>query len=134
MLKLSQIKLRTVFLLDALGALGSAFTNGVVVPLVMLGDDVAMFRALGAVAVVLMLYGLSIYFKVQNIRPWMLKALIFFNLSYCVLTALLIAFLPSLSMLGIAVLLVEILVVLVVVGFEFLFLKPRQSEATHPKP
>ena len=120
MLDFYKITLRSVFLLDALGALLSVLMSGLVFPYFssFLGIEPWIFKSLAGIALGFMIYDLVVYFKVQFIRPWMVKTVIFLNLSYCVLVALLILFLPNVSNLGLGVLLTECLVIILIVYFE----------------
>lgn len=122
---LNKLSPRGLILMDASGALVSTIFSGWALPLFSyrLGIEPSLLRSLAILAFLFMVYDLIIYFSFKVIRPWMIKTIMSLNLSYCVLSTLLMIFLPEISHEGIAVLAVEIVVVLSVVGFEYLILR-----------
>ena len=131
MKKLLQIKFRSVFLIDAIGALLSFLLSGFILPYFseILGIEPSVFQTLAGIALTFIIYDLIIYFKFQQIRPWMIQGIIFLNLSYCALTAVLIFILPNISILGQGLLLGESLVIAFIVWFEFQILHRLRVEA-----
>lgn len=125
MIVLDKISPRDLFLIDAAGAFVSTLLSALVLPQFssFLGIDSWILRALACVAFAFLIYDLIIYFALNIIRPWMVKTVIALNLSYCLLSTLLILFLPGLSLYGLAALLMEIVVVISVVAFEYRILR-----------
>lgn len=117
---------RTVFLLDGAGAVLSAVATGLVMPMFheRTGVPNQILYALGGLAVMFATFSLSCY---QLGRPtqWMLKAIIAANLSYCLITSLLILNLKGVTVWGLAYLITEIVVVLAVVTLEIQVLRRR---------
>ncbi len=120
MFKYSKYSIRSLFLIDAFGALLSFLLSGLVYPSFssFFGIDSWIFKTFAMLALTFLIFDLTIYFKVFHIRKWMVETIIFFNLSYCVLNALLMWLLPNITNLGLVLLLVENLVIISIVFFE----------------
>ncbi|MBY0314761.1 MAG: hypothetical protein K2Q26_04540 [Bdellovibrionales bacterium] len=121
MINLYNISPRSLMLMDATGAFVSMVISGLVLPQFssLLGIDPWILWKLAGAAFAFLIYDLVIYFAFNVVRPWMVKTMMALNLSYCLLSALLVLFLPGLSPYGIAALLIEIAVVIAVVAFEY---------------
>lgn len=113
--------LKTLFLIDALGALLTAFSLGVI--LVKFEESFGMPRRvlhfLSLVACIFMVYSFCCYFFIaRNRRPY-LKAIAIANMMYCCLTlGLVFYFYQSLTILGLIYFLLEIMVVSVLIFIE----------------
>ena len=131
MKKIIQINIRNVFLIDAIGALLSFILSGFILPYFssILGIEPIVFKSLAGIALAYIIYDLIIYVKFQVIRPWMIKMIIFLNLSYCAITAALIFLLPNVSVLGQGLLLGESLVIILIVWFEYQILQRLKLES-----
>lgn len=126
----SRINRRNIFLIDGIGAAASAFSLGVALPFFnrWVGLPASVLDLLAAIAVVLALYSFSrYYFADVNNRTW-LSLLVLGNLAYCVLTAsLVLANLGTVEPLGLVYFATETLVILLLVGVEFLLLNDRRE-------
>ena len=114
------LSVRTIFLLDGLGAAVSVVVSGVLLPIYAeaLGLSPLLLQSFAALAFAFMLWSLSCRFLVRRIRRWMLLVIIAANLLYCLLSGAVLVFHENITGLGRAVLLGEILVVLGVVALE----------------
>lgn len=130
MKKILQINFRSVFLIDAVGAFLSFLLSGFILPYFssIFGIDPIVFKSLAGIALSFIIYDLIIYFKFQQIRQWMIQAIIILNLSYCVITAALIFLLPNVSILGQRLLLGESFVIILIVWFEYQILQRLKIE------
>jgi hypothetical protein len=120
-----KLNYRTIFLFDGLGALASALTSGLVLPIFseLLGLPPWLFYGLAAIAVAFGIYSFSCYRLVTNIRPEYLLAVVLGNFSYCLVTLGLLLFYPTITLWGRIVLGGEIVVILSVIFFEIRVLK-----------
>jgi len=112
---------KSVFLLDGIGALLTALSLGVILPLVpeWIGLAPSVLRALGGVGAIYAAYSLSRYFVGETTRGLWLRALMVANLAYCVLTATLVGLhFGSLEVLGVVYFGGEILIILALVALE----------------
>ena len=112
---------KTLFLIDGLGALVTAFFLFVILRTynVYFGMPQNTLTYLSLIAIVFCLYSITCYFFLKdNWRPF-LKTISMANLLYCCLTmGLVIYYYPSLTILGVSYFLAEIIVVFVVVFVE----------------
>jgi hypothetical protein len=125
---------RTIFLIDALGALISVLLTGWVLPVfhLELGIPKNVLYLLAIFPLVFASYSWLCFFVVRHLRAWMLRAIIGANLFYCCLSGLLIWKLESLTPLGHVILVCEIAVVLVVVGLELKVLDAHFPKGGRP--
>lgn len=112
---------RTVFLLDGIGAALSALSTGIVLPNFsnQLGIPPKTLYLLTTFPLLYFFFSLSCYFLVQEIRKWMLGAILLGNGLYCIISVGIIVFSPNMNTYGTLVLTLEILVVIVVMWIEF---------------
>lgn len=126
---------RTIFLIDGLGALVSAFSLGVVLVQLeqYIGMPVRTLYLLAAIPVVFIIYSLSCSFWImENWRPF-LKAIAVANLLYCfVSVACIFLHLPLLTSLGLTYFLLEIVVLIVLVSIEFKIANTAQMQRVEP--
>jgi len=112
---------RSLFLIDGLGALVSAFSLGVFLVQFKyaFGMPEKVLYILAVIACVFAINSLSCYFRnIKNWRPY-LKAIAIANLLYCCATLFLVFFhYTDLTVLGIAYFLVEIIIIVVLATFE----------------
>ena len=112
---------KTLFLIDGLGALVTAFFLFVILRTynVYFGMPQNTLTYLSLIAIVFCLYSITCYFFLKdNWRPF-LRTISIANLLYCCLTmGLVIYYYPSLTILGVSYFLAEIIVVFVVVFVE----------------
>jgi len=122
---------RRIFLLDAFGALLSAFLLGVV--LVQFESSFGMpsqvLCYLASVACVFAVYSFSCHFRIlENWKPF-LKVIAFANLIYCCVTIVLVFyFYQQLTTLGLVYFLLEHLVVFSIIALEFKIAYSSSSE------
>jgi hypothetical protein len=111
---------KTIFVLDGLGAVASAITAGLILPVFAesLGLPIEILYGLSALAVAFSCFSFFCYFCVVKFRSPCLVAVIAGNICYCLLTLALILFHPTILALGRVALGLEILVVLGVVLIE----------------
>lgn len=114
------MRIRSVLLIDGIGAAVSALVTGLILPLFseQLGLPPHILYSLAALALVFMIFSLFCYFIAREVGVWMLRVIIFANLTYCVISAGLTFFYAGVTSLGQAVLCAELLIVLFVVAFE----------------
>lgn len=119
-----------IFLLDSLGALLTTILIGVVLTNFQdyIGMPLDILFTLAGVALIFCVYSISCFvFLKKNWKPF-LKAIAIANLLYCLATTvLIITFYPQLTILGLLYFIGEIIVIVVLVYFEFLFLN-RKTE------
>lgn len=91
-MKFPSISPRKLFLLDGTGALVSAISLGLVLPLLQeyIGLPVGTLRMLGVLALCYALWSLACYFFLPEKWPGFMKIISLANLSHCVLTAVLL--------------------------------------------
>ena len=113
---------RIVFLVDGIGALATAISTGIILPVFneYIGMPLAWLRGLAVLAVCLNIYSFGCHLLLRSPRPLFLAVIMWANLLYCILTAL-IVFLHKdhLRSLGIAYFAGEIMVILILVAFEY---------------
>jgi hypothetical protein len=112
---------RNIFLLDGLGALLTASLTGLLLPAIQryIGIPIPTLWCLALIASAFSLYSLACHFFLQTKRPVFLKVIMTANLLYCILIAsLLIHHLATLKPLGIAYIIGEIMVILLVLYVE----------------
>ena len=104
---------RNIFLLDGAGAIVSAFSNGIILPMFYQWTGVApsVSTPLALVAGVFATYSLSCFFLVKKTKPLMLLAIMIANLCYCLVSIGLLFSLKEPTLLGRAYFIFEILVV-----------------------
>lgn len=114
-----------IFLIDAIGALATAFILGVIFTHYQeyIGMPREILISLSLIAVIFCIYSLSCFFVLKrNWKPF-LKGIAIANLLYCIATAvLMIALFHQLTILELLYFTGEIIVVGVLVYFEFLIL------------
>ncbi len=119
---------RKIFLFDGIGALLTALILGLVFTNFQeyIGMPREILIVLASVAVVFCIYSSSCFFFLKkNWKPF-LKAIAIGNLLYCITTTVLILSLhPQLTILGLLYFIGEIIVIGVLVYFEFLFLNRK---------
>lgn len=112
---------KRIFVIDACGAVVSATSLGIIMPLFQdsFGMPLPILQILALVAVVFAIYSFSCYFiSVQNWKLF-LKIIMIANALYCLLTAGLAGFFyPFLTLLGIIYFVLEILVICFVIWVE----------------
>lgn len=111
---------KNIFLLDGIGAVLSATTMGLILPLLseLIGLSAVSLRLLGLVGLMLAIYSLICFFFIKRPKSLMLLIIILANSLYCVL-ALSIAFISSeLTILGRGYFIVEVAIILGVVFLE----------------
>ncbi len=113
---------KLMFLIDGFGALLSVFLLGFV--LVQLESWIGMPKdtlyILAGIAVFFTIYSFFCAFRIKKNWRSFLKIIAFFNLSYCILTFLLLLFhQDDITTLGVIYFLLEIIVILSLVLFEF---------------
>lgn len=111
---------RNIFLLDGIGACVSAIFTGITLPFISdwIGLSPSVLFALAAFPTIYAIYSLNCYKIAKTVKPWMLKTIIFGNTLYCfVSTAVMLSF-PSLTNWGRLLLIGEIIVLILVIGFE----------------
>lgn len=123
--------IKTLFLIDGLGAIVSAVLLGVV--LVRLehyfGIPVQTLYILAALPVIFALYDFVVYFKVERHLEIYLKGIAIVNILYCILSlALAYQHRMSIKLLGWVYIIVEIIIVLVIAGFELKTAKSYKSK------
>lgn len=120
--KLKSINHKNIFFLDGIGALISTFLLGFVLIKLqtLIGMPQHLLELLAAFALIFAIYSFSMQiFKPKNWQ-WFLRIIAYTNLTYCIITLLLIvAQFNSLTFLGITYFLVEIVVILALVKIEF---------------
>jgi hypothetical protein len=119
-MRFPKLSVRTVFLLDGLGAAVSVVVSGVVLPIYAdaLGLAPQVFHGFAALAFAFMLWSLGCRFLVRQIKGWMLQVIMAANTFYCLLSGAVLMLHADITSLGRAVLLAEIIVVLSVVTVE----------------
>lgn len=112
---------RNIFLLDGVGALLSAGFTGLILIRysLFLGLSVSLLQSLSLVALGFAAYSLTCYFFVTKTKLWMLAAIMLANLSYGLISLLIILTKDFITWRGKLVLVSEIVVVLLVVFLEF---------------
>ncbi len=115
------LNLRTIFLLDGIGALLSAIFLGIILPMLQahIGIPIYTLWLLAIIALFFAIYSLSCFWFLDTKNTKFLKAIITANLAYCILTALLVGFhIETITTWGIAYFLLEILIILGLVTYE----------------
>jgi amino acid transporter len=119
-----------IFLLDSLGALLTTIIIGVVLTNFQeyIGMPLDILFTLAGVALIFCVYSISCFvFLKKNWKPF-LKAIAIANLLYCLATTvLIITFYPQLTILGLLYFIGEIIVIVVLVYFEFLVLNRTKN-------
>ena len=111
--------------MDGIGAFLSVVCTAIVLPLFsdLLGLSKSLLLILAMIPASYMVYSLVCYFLVNQIRAWMLGAIIVANIIYCLITGTLILLYKPITNIGIGFLMMEILVILLVVYLEIKVLK-----------
>ena len=115
------MKGKSLFLLDAVGAIVSAFFLGVVLVYFQpyIGKPTKILYLLAAIPCVFLIYDLLCYFYVKHEWPHYLKGIAFANLAYCLLSiGSIVYYYKDLTTLGLSYFILEILVIFVVVYLE----------------
>ena len=118
----SLINQKTIFLLDGVGALVSAFSIGVVLTTYQsyIGMPLGILYLLAGLAVGCAAYSLTRYWFADLSRPFWLKGIIFLNLSYCWLSLFFVVTkFHLLTALGLAYFVLEKVIVLLIVALEW---------------
>lgn len=123
---------KNIFLFDAIGAVLSASLTLIILPHFseLIGLPKEILYGLGVFPVVYGAYSFSCYLLIKKTKPLFLLAIIVANLIYCAISAALILFYGALSGAGKALLFLEILVILAVVGIEFKVYKKALLQKT----
>ncbi len=116
------IKPKTIFLIDGLGAILSAFLLGVVLihyqELIGMPEKVLYFLAF--IPCLFIIYSFSCFFFLRDNWRSFLKYIALANFLYCILSiAMMMVHRDSLTTLGYTYFVIEIIVVLIVVGVEY---------------
>ncbi len=117
-------KLKSILLLDGAGAVLSAVMHGLVLVAYekSFGMPASILRVLGFVALLFAIYSFSSAFFGGQKKALLLRGIAIANLLFCVVTSILIIYyFPQLTGLGLLYFVVEIMVVLVLVRYEFKF-------------
>ncbi|MDR7212453.1 hypothetical protein J2W48_004414 [Flavobacterium piscis] len=123
-------KPKNVFLIDAFGALLTAFLLFVVLRnfSTFFGLSKTTLEYLSLLALVFSIYSFSCFFLITNNWKSYLKIICIANILYCVLTfGILLYYCQSISALGIAYFLGEILVICVIVFLEIRIIKNKKN-------
>ncbi len=110
-----------IFLIDGIGAVISAILLGVVLPAfqVWIGMPIHILYLLATMALIFAAYSLSCFYIMKPVRLGWLKAILFANVFYCVVTGVaVIYFFDSLTGLGLTYFLLELAIILSLVIFE----------------
>ncbi len=115
-----KINERSIFLVDAVGATLSAFCSGIFLPyfLQWTGVPISVSTSLALLGLAFAIYSWSCFLFVKRIQSWMLLAIIAANLSYCVLSSLILFLQTGITFWGNAYFVGEILIVAGVVLIE----------------
>lgn len=116
-----RIKPKTLFLIDGLGALLSAFLLGVVLTRFesVFGMPCNILYLLSAIACMLAAYSLVQYFLVKNVREAHFRTIAWANLGYCCLTlGLVFSFYKNFTNLGFIYFAAECFVIIILAMFE----------------
>lgn len=111
-----------IFLLDGIGALVSASMLGIVLVQLqeLFGMPVNILYVLAGIAFIFFLYSITCYLKIKEKWQAYLRAIAIANLSYCVLTGILVIYyIDILTVFGIGYFIGEMLVIVVLAGYEF---------------
>lgn len=111
---------KNIFLFDGLGASFSSILTGLILPRfsVLIGMPIWMLHGLALLPLAYAVYSFSCYLFPRGAKRWMLLAIIFANIFYCLVSGVLIFGLGTLTGWGKILLTAEIFVVLVVVAIE----------------
>ncbi len=112
---------RSIFLIDAVGALASTLLLGVVLPSLqdLIGMPVSNLYFLALCAASFMLYSLFCFKFADHRNPRWLKVLMVVNLGYCCLTSALVLYhFAEMTVIGIVYFVIEIVVILALVTYE----------------
>ena len=116
------VDLKNILLLDALGALLSALFLGIVLVHFeqYIGMPTSTLYSLAAIPCVFMVYSLTCYLSAIKNREWSVRIIILANSLYAILSlSLVIYHFDLLTKLGIAYFLVELVVLICIINFEF---------------
>lgn len=113
--KLASLSFKKLFLIDAIGALASAFMLGFVLvkfePYFGMPKNILYFLAV--IPIILFPYSLTCYYRLNNNWKPFLKGVAIVNLLYCCVTAFLICkFYSELTAIGICYFVLEILIII----------------------
>lgn len=114
---------KTLFLIDAIGALLTATLLGLLLPNLkpLFGMPTATLYLLAGIAIAFFIYSISCYFLVKENRKQWLRIISIFNFSYCVLSiACLIYFYSQLTTMDMLYFIGEIIIVAILASIEWL--------------
>ena len=117
---------RTIFAFDGVGAVVTAFCVGVLLPIFhdYIGMPVDKLYAMGALGVVFACYSFSIFFFSNHDRDWYLPVIMNLNLAYCLITAVFLwVYFDQIQLLGWIYFVGEIVIVVALVGVEYVIWK-----------
>ena len=121
---------RTVFLVDAVGAVLSAVFLGLVLPKLhhLVGMPVPILHALSLLALLFATYSACCFAFADHTNPFWLRLIITTNLAYCALTLVLVGvFFHQLTALGVAYFVAEMIVIVALVSVEKRVLRALRS-------
>ncbi|MEQ9468226.1 MAG: hypothetical protein RLN88_12485 [Ekhidna sp.] len=113
---------KTLFLIDAIGAMLSAVLLGIVLVQFqpMIGLPVHILRILAGIAALFMIYSFSCFMVNPTNAAVKLRTIAIANLLYCVITlVLMILFFDELTLYGLAYFIIEIMVIVFLAKHEF---------------
>jgi hypothetical protein len=124
-----QLNQKNIFLLDGTGATLSAAFTGLILPRLSEWTGIPWLVLSQLVLLPLFFGGFSFgcYFFVSTAKRWMLWAVIFANLFYCLISISIVFLLEGLTTFGISLLLIEVLVILAVVWLEWIVVRKEFS-------
>lgn len=111
---------KSIFLLDGAGAVMSAFSTGIVLPMFAewTGVPASVSAAMAVFPLAFGVYSFGCFWFAKRIRPLMLLAIIFANLFYCLLALALVFGQRDFTVWGKAFFAGEVLIILGVVALE----------------
>ena len=112
---------KNIFLVDGIGAIVSAFSLGIILPVIQkwIGMPAETLYLLSLWALAYGLYSLSCFWLIRPKALGWLKAILTANLVYCIFTlGLVIQYLPKVTTLGLIYFLLEIMIILGLVFYE----------------
>ena len=116
------MKIRNLFLIDGVGAFVSTIFLGVILPLFedLHGLPKNVLYFLAVFPFLFLIYDLIVLFKIKNPTTNLLRGIAFLNLAYCIISIVSISqHFKSLTFWGILYFVLEVIIVTVLVFFEF---------------